>query len=188
VLVRLVKGCDSDAGSCETEFRQLDLRKAPRRCRGIDSSSRQGIPVEIRSYASGDEQQVISLWERSGLTRPWNDPRKDIARKLRVQPELFLVAVEDGAVVGSVMGGYDGHRAWMYYVAVDERLRKTGIGSRMIGELEQRLSALGCPKVNLQVRGSNRDAAGFYTSLGYAPDDVLSFGKRLEHDVAEGSD
>ena len=91
----------------------------------------------------------------SGTTppiRPWNDPRTDIERKLRVDPELFLVAVEEDLVVGSVMAGYEGHRGWINYLAVDPSRRRQGLGTRLMDEAEGLLAERGCPKINLQIR------------------------------------
>ncbi len=139
--------------------------------------------MQIRPYQEADEAAVIALWSRCDLLRPWNDPRKDIARKLRVQRELFLVAERERTVVGSVMAGYDGHRGWVNYLAVAPELRGSGIGRALMGEAEARLRALGCPKLNLQVRTGNAGATAFYARIGYARDDVASFGKRLEPDA-----
>jgi ribosomal protein S18 acetylase RimI-like enzyme len=138
--------------------------------------------MPVREFADADEDAVVELWQRCGLVRAWNDPRKDIARKRRVQRELFLVAELDGAIVGSVMGGYEGHRGWVNYLAVDDARRRSGLGRRLMDEVETRLRALGCPKLNLQVRGDNRAALAFYQKLGFAVDDAVSLGKRLERD------
>lgn len=142
--------------------------------------------MTIRPYVEADEQAVISLWERCGLTRPWNDPRKDIARKLAVQRELFLVGTIDGRIVAAVMGGYEGHRGWVNYLAVDPVLRLRGLGRAMMTAIEARLAALGCPKINLQVRVGNNEGAAFYQHIGYAQDAVLSFGRRLIGDEPAG--
>ena len=122
---------------------------------------------------------MVALWQECGLTRPWNDPRKDIARKLTVQPGLFLVGEKDGKIVATVMAGYDGHRGWVNYLAVAPEHRRQGLGRVLMQEAEERLLVLGCPKVNIQVRTSNAEALGFHRSLGYAQDDTASFGKRL---------
>ena len=124
----------------------------------------------------------MSLWEQCGLTRPWNDPRKDIARKLLVQPELFLVGTLDGQVIATAMAGYDGHRGWVNYLAVAPRSRGRGCGRALMERVEQLLMNLGCPKVNIQVRSSNAEALGFYRAIGYAQDEIISLGKRLIHD------
>ncbi len=136
----------------------------------------------IRPFEPADEGAVVALWERCGLTRPWNDPRKDIRRKLAVRPDLFLVGVEAGAVVATAMAGYDGHRGWVYYLGVDPAHQRKGYGRAIMAEVERRLRAEGCPKINLQVRTANAAVIEFYRRLGYAADDVASLGKRLEHD------
>ena len=135
----------------------------------------------IRAFEPADTEAVVALWEVCGLTRPWNDPRADIARKLTVQPDLFLVAEDraDSAVVGSVMAGYDGHRGWLYYLATDPDRRGRGIARALIGEAEDRLRAMGCPKVQLMVRSENDRVLDFYDALGYADDDVLVRSRRL---------
>ena len=138
--------------------------------------------MQIRPYDPTDEAAVVALWERCGLTRPWNDPHKDIRRKLAVRPDLFLVGELDGAVVGTVMAGYDGHRGWVNYLGVDPACRRRGVGRALMAEAERLLRLDGCPKINLQVRTSNTEAIEFYRRIGFAVDDVVSLGKRLEHD------
>ena len=138
--------------------------------------------MHIRPFEDGDEHAVIALWERCGLTRPWNDPSKDIRRKLEVRPDLFLVAETEGAIVGTVMAGYDGHRGWINYLGVDPASRRRGIGRALMDEAERLLRAAGCPKINLQVRTANVEAIEFYRRIGFALDDVVSMGKRLEPD------
>ena len=138
--------------------------------------------VTIRVFEESDTETVVALWESVGLTRPWNDPRRDIARKLAVQPELFLVAEDEDRVVGSVMAGYDGHRGWLYYLASDPGRRGEGIARGLVAEVEARLLAMGCPKVQLMVRPDNASARGFYDALGYEPFDTWSTGKRLIDD------
>jgi len=133
----------------------------------------------IRAFRKGDEDAVVALWQACGLTRPWNDPRKDIARKLTVQPELFLVGELDGKVVATLMAGFEGHRGWVNYLAVVPERRRQGFGRVLMLEAEERLLALGCPKANVQVRDSNQEALGFYKSIGYLQDEAVSLGKRL---------
>jgi ribosomal protein S18 acetylase RimI-like enzyme len=137
------------------------------------------MSVEIRPFDREDTETVVALWHAVGLTRPWNDPHQDIERKLAVQPELFLVALHAGVVVGSVMAGYDGHRGWLYYLASDPARRGEGIGRALVRAAEQRLVAMGCPKVQLMVRPDNEAARGFYAGLGYEPFDTWATGKRL---------
>ena len=138
--------------------------------------------MNIRSFEPADEDHVIALWHACGLTRPWNDPHRDIQRKLSVQPELFLVATEKETLVGSAMVGFDGHRGWVYYLAVSPAHREQSIGRALMHEAEQRLIERGCPKVNLLIRSSNTEVIAFYRKLGYAQDDVVSLGRRLIHD------
>ncbi|MBW8781530.1 MAG: GNAT family acetyltransferase [Verrucomicrobia bacterium] len=138
--------------------------------------------MAIRPFESGDEAAVIALWRRCELVQPQNDPAKDIARKARVRPDLFRVGVADGRIVGTVMIGYEGHRGWINYLAVCPDRRKQGFGRRLMDEAERLLRAEGCPKINLQVRTSNREVLAFYKAIGFLQDDVVSLGRRLEHD------
>jgi len=141
------------------------------------------IALKIREYHASDMEQVIELWVQSGLVVPWNDPKKDIHRKLKVDPDLFLVGEIDGKVVATVMGGYEGHRGWINYLAVSPSLRRNGYASKLMQEAERRIKDKGCPKINLQVRESNVDTIGFYESIGYGKDHAVSLGKRLESDL-----
>jgi len=135
--------------------------------------------VLIRAFRQGDEDAVVALWQECGLTRPWNDPGKDIARKMTVQPELFLVGLVENKLVATLMAGYEGHRGWVNYLAVAREHRRQGFGRVLMQEAEERLLALGCPKVNIQVRASNAEALGFYRGIGYVQDEAVSLGKRL---------
>jgi ribosomal protein S18 acetylase RimI-like enzyme len=139
--------------------------------------------MHIRAFHSDDTHDVLELWRACDLLRPWNDPRKDIARKLRVAPELFLVGTRGDTIVATAMAGYEGHRGWVNYLAVDPTLRSAGLGRRMMEEVEALLLARGCPKLNLQVRSGHHGVVEFYRKLGYTVDDVVSLGKRLEPDV-----
>ncbi|HWH98456.1 MAG TPA: GNAT family acetyltransferase [Pseudolysinimonas sp.] len=140
------------------------------------------MALDIRPFEAADEDAVVALWEECGLVRPWNDPRRDIARKLTVQRDLFLVAVDGDAIVGVGMAGFDGHRGWVNYLAVMPGRRQAGIGTALMDAFEERLLALGCPKVNLQVRSGNDDVLAFYARLGYTQDAAVSLGKRLISD------
>ncbi|MCU1481363.1 MAG: family acetyltransferase [Subtercola sp.] len=161
--------------------------------------------MEIRPFTLTDTDAVIALWHECGLTRPWNDPLKDIERKLTVQPELFLVGVEgdlaaDGGhrdgrntgggsgsgiaarsstVVGTAMVGFDGHRGWINYLAVSPAWQRRGYARQLMAAAEALLTARGCPKLNLQVRPGNSEAQAFYRALGYEPDLTVGYGKRL---------
>jgi ribosomal protein S18 acetylase RimI-like enzyme len=138
--------------------------------------------MKIRPYQPSDELAVIALWRECDLIRPQNDPHRDIARKLQVNPDWFLVADLHGRVVGTVMAGYEGHRGWINYLAVAPAIRRDGLGRRLMEEAEKRLRAAGCPKINLQVRAENKDVIAFYEHIGFREDKVLSFGKRLVQD------
>jgi ribosomal protein S18 acetylase RimI-like enzyme len=135
--------------------------------------------MDIRSFRPADTDAVIELWQAAGLLRPWNDPRKDIERKLTVQPELFLVGETDGTVMAVAMVGYDGHRGWVNYLAVSPDARGLDHGRRMMNEAERLLTELGCPKLNLQIRSDNAEVRAFYEHLGYTQDAAVSYGKRL---------
>lgn len=143
-------------------------------------------PVEfsIRTFQPIDADAVVQLWTACGLTRPWNDPYRDIARKLTVQPEMFLVGTVDDTIVAAVMGGYEGHRGWVNYLAVAPDYQRRGYAAALMHEIEQRLLALGCPKINLLVRGGNTAVVAFYEKLAFKQDDVISLGKRLIPDMA----
>lgn len=138
--------------------------------------------MEIRQFRIADEAATIDLWNRCGLLRPWNNPQKDIQRKLSVQPEMFLLGVQGDKIIASVMAGYDGHRGWIYYLAVDPAFQKHGFGRKIMDEAEKLLRKMGCPKINLMIRESNIKAKDFYQSIGYSKDEVVSFGKRLDSD------
>ena len=137
----------------------------------------------IRPYAITDEDAVVDLWDRCGLTRPWNDPRKDIARKMNVQPEWFLVGEADGGIVATAMAGYDGHRGNVYYVAVAPEMQGQGYGGAIMAEVERLLMDAGCPKINLMVRSGNDAVIEFYRRLGYKIDEVSCLGNRLIPDA-----
>ena len=107
--------------------------------------------MNIRAFHPNDESAVVELWHRCGLVRPSNDPHKDIARKLLVRPDLFLVGLVDNAIVATAMAGYEGHRGWINYLAVAPEHRRTGLARQIMGEAERLLREAGCPKINLQV-------------------------------------
>ena len=135
--------------------------------------------MRVRTYRASDEAALIELWVETRLTRPWNDPGRDIARKLADSPDLLLVADEAGTLVGSVMVGYDGHRGWVNYLAVHPAHQGRGFGRALMEAAEERLRALGCAKINLQIRDDNVEARAFYEAIGYQPEPITSYGKRL---------
>jgi ribosomal protein S18 acetylase RimI-like enzyme len=143
--------------------------------------------VDIRPYRPDDEAAVIAVWDRCGLLRPWNDPRKDIQRKFTDSPELFLVGTIEGRVVATVMAGYDGHRGWINYLGVCPDHQRQGLGREIMEAAERCLRERGVPKINLQVRSGNSHVIAFYESLGFRMDEVVSLGKRLESDTERAS-
>ncbi len=136
----------------------------------------------VRSFRKSDQKDVIQLWTECGLVVPWNDPRRDIERKLVIQPELFLIGLIDGEIITTAMAGYDGHRGWVYYLAVKPQYHQKEIGRQIMKEAETRLLELGCPKLNIMVRSTNLDVISFYKAIGYKVDAVTNMGKQLELD------
>lgn len=136
----------------------------------------------IQAFEEKYRSAVIQLWNDCGLVKPWNDPDKDIDRKLLVNPELFLVSLLDDSIERTVIGGYEGHRGWISYLAVAPNAQRKKIGSQLMIAIEERLKSIGCPKINLQIRSNNLEVINFYHSLGYKQDEVVSFGKRLIDD------
>ena len=138
--------------------------------------------LSITTFSPSDEPAVVTLWHTcfppEHLTGH-NDPHGSIARKLAYQPDLFFVATLNDEIVGTTMAGYDGHRGWMYSVAVAPNHRHRGVGRALLRHAESALTALGCKKINLQVRESNTDVIAFYQSCGYNIEPILSMGKRL---------
>jgi ribosomal protein S18 acetylase RimI-like enzyme len=135
--------------------------------------------MNIREFQRADGVAVISLWHQCGLVVPHNDPALDIERKLAVSGDLFLVGESQREIVASVMGGYDGHRGWINYLAVHPDHQQLGYGRSIMAAVEARICAKGCPKINLQVRRTNAEVIRFYESLGYSLDDVIGMGKRI---------
>jgi ribosomal protein S18 acetylase RimI-like enzyme len=140
--------------------------------------------MKIRAYEEADRALIIALWHECGLVSPQNDPDKDIDRKLKVDADLFLVGIEtdevgSDIVIASVMGGYEGHRGWINYLAVSPNHQRKGYGQAIMKAVESRIQAKGCPKINLQVRNTNQAVIEFYAALGYGDDNVVGLGKRL---------
>ena len=140
--------------------------------------------MDTRVFTPADTEAVVQLWSNCGLTRPWNDPHKDIARKLSVSPELFLIGTDgQGLLMATVMVGYDGHRGWINYLAVHPAHQRQGHARDLMKRAEQVLTEQGCPKLNLQIRAGNEAVIAFYESLDYADDQTVSLGKRLIPDL-----
>lgn len=140
--------------------------------------------MNVRPYQIEDEESLIALWQSCGLVVPHNDPKRDIERKLQVNPELFLVGEFDGQIIASCMAGYEGHRGWINYLAVHPDHQRQGFAREIMQHAESLLRKAGCPKINLQVRSTNAAVIAFYERLGFHTDAVVSMGKRLEHDSA----
>ena len=136
------------------------------------------MSMEVAPYSETHFAGVKALWEEVFPDDPPRDHAEvSVPAKAKEHPELFLLALEEGRVIGSVMAGYDGHRGWLYRVAVAKAHRHLGVGAALIHEAEKRLWALGCVKINLQVRGANQNVTAFYQSLGYVVEDRISMGK-----------
>ena len=141
-----------------------------------------GSSLLIRPFKQGDEEALVSLWNMCKLTVPWNNPYKDIARKLKVQAELFLVGYLENKLIASVMAGYDGHRAWINYFAVHPDFQARGYGKQLMDNVENGLRELGCPKINLQIREGNDKVFSYYQKLGFVEEKRINMGKRIEDD------
>ena len=136
----------------------------------------------IRTFKKEDEQQIIKLWQECNLTTAWNNPKRDIERKIQDSPEFFFVGEIDNKIVASCMAGYDGHRGWIYYLAVKPDLQRQKLASEIMGHAEAALTHMGCPKIDLMVRKSNSGVISFYHKIGYNDDPVVVLSKRLQED------
>jgi ribosomal protein S18 acetylase RimI-like enzyme len=141
--------------------------------------------IQIRPYQSADRDNIINLWADCNLVVPQNNPYRDIERKLKVNPEWFLVGFYQNKLIATCMIGYEGHRGWINYLAVAPAYRRQGIGARMMEEAECILKKAGCAKINLQVRETNKDVVQFYESIGYRVEPMVNMGKRLVYDEPE---
>jgi ribosomal protein S18 acetylase RimI-like enzyme len=140
---------------------------------------REGKRLRLRRFAPGDLVAVRRLWKAGGLDLGPSDTRREIVRSLARDPDLFIVAVEEGRVIGAVLGRFDGRRGWVNRLAVDPRARSRGVGSTLMREVERRLRAKGCRKVNLHVARDNRAVCAFYAELGYQRADLIFMEKWL---------
>ncbi len=139
--------------------------------------------MKIRPFQMTDKEAVIQLWIQCGLVVPQNNPAQDIERKMKVNPEWFLVGEMDGQMIATCMAGYEGHRGWINYLAVKPDLQKHGLGRQIMAYAERILAEAGCSKINLQIRSGNLPVVSFYKSIGYEQDPVVSMGKRLITDI-----
>jgi hypothetical protein len=136
--------------------------------------------LDIGEIDDGDVEAVVTLWERCGLTRPWNDPHADIALARTGDTSTVLVGRQGGQIVASVMVGCDGHRGWVYYLSVEPDQQGRGLGRAMMRAAEAWTRSLGVPKIQLMVRGSNVETIGFYRAIGYLQEDTVVLGKRFD--------
>lgn len=138
------------------------------------------MTVEITIYKPKFQDAMVDLWTTCNLITPQNDPVEDIKKKTSFQPELFFVGLLEGKVIGSIMVGYEGHRGWMNYMAVNPKYQRQGYGRKLVQKAIAELKKIGCVKINLQVRRSNTSVIDFYKHLRFKEDDVISFGMRLK--------
>ena len=138
------------------------------------------VSLTIDAIDDADVEPVVALWQRCGLTRPWNDPHADIALARRRDNSTILLGRDNGAIVATVMVGHDGHRGWVYYVAVDPDSQKRGYGRVIMAAAEDWLRAAGILKLQLLVRRENARAGAFYQSIGYAEAQTIVFAKWLD--------
>lgn len=136
--------------------------------------------ITVGNAEAGDAAMVIALWQACGLTRPWNDPRADFDRALAGGTSAVLLVRDAGAIIASVMVGDDGHRGWIYYLAVAPDRRRAGLGRVMMAAAEGWLRERGAPKLQLMVRDGNAEALAFYAALGLEPQPVVTMGKFLK--------
>ena len=163
-------------------------RRAKRCKEFLDFSMPSGMECRRRGFAelgifealAEDRDVAVALWREAGLTRPWNDPVADFDLALATTNSTVLIARDGGDPVGTVMAGFDGHRGWVYYLAVSEARRRQGIARALIEGAQQWLAARGCPKVQLMVRGGNAEALRFYAALSYEGLEVVTLGRRLD--------
>ena len=134
----------------------------------------------IVKYAESHFDGVAALWQEAFPNpQPWNAPEVTTRARLAMLPELFLVATDGDQIIGSILAGYDGHRGWLYSVAVLKTHQRRGVGSALVSEAERRLLELGCVKINLQIQSTNASVTDFYRHLGYEVEERVSMGKRL---------
>ncbi len=136
------------------------------------------MPAE--ELTADDESATVTLWEAAGLTRPWNDPRADFRRALEGPSSTVLGVRRDDALVGAAVVGEDGHRGWLYYVGVAPAHQGRGVGRVLVAAAEGRLRTRGVAKALLMVRRENDAVRGFYASVGFAEEDVVVLGRRLD--------
>ena len=140
------------------------------------------MAATIEPASAQDATAVTALWRACGLTRPWNDPAADFSRAIGDAAATVLVARDEARIAGSVMAGFDGHRGWVYYLAVAPGRQRRGLGRALMAAAEDWLAARGAPKLQLMVRGGNDAALAFYEAIGLARQDVVVLGRFLDED------
>lgn len=149
---------------------------------GVGKAATIGFSVEISPLAETLFPEAVQLWQDAGLTRPWNDPLADLRRAMQGPDSVVLAARDESGVVATAMVGHDGHRGWVYYLAVTREQRGRGIGERMMRACETWVRQRGIAKIQLMVRDDNGSAVSFYDHLGYERSDVLVLGRRLDRE------
>ena len=137
------------------------------------------MTLSVSPLLPDETEAAVALWEECGLTRPWNDPRADIALALNKPSSTVLAGRIEGRLVATAMTGFDGHRGWVYYLAVARSKQRSGLGGRMMQAAADWLKTRGCPKIHVMIRSENLGAAAFYASLGYEKSDTITMAKRL---------
>ncbi|MGE5723367.1 MAG: GNAT family acetyltransferase [Sphingomonadales bacterium] len=146
---------------------------------GADAMVTGMAEVTIRPMEDRDRAGVVRLWQACALTRPWNDPDRDLTMAMESTDATLFVAEQGGAVIGSVMTGFDGHRGWIYYLAVAPDWQREGLGRRLFAAAEAWLKQRGAPKIQLMVREGNAAAARFYEAIGLEIQPVVTYGRWL---------
>ena len=144
------------------------------------SAFRQAVGVDVQPLTPTHHDDAVALWHSAGLTRPWNDPHADLQRAAAGPASTVLAVLELDRLIGTAMLGHDGHRGWVYYLAVAEDRQRRGVGSALVRACEQWLVARDIPKLHLMVRSDNTDSRSFYAPLGYDVVDVVVLGRRLD--------
>lgn len=139
-------------------------------------------PTEIFHVGEATNHEtmsIVALWEKTGLTRPWNDPTQDIQRALSAKSSTIFIAKNDHKIIGTAMAGYEGHRGWIYYLAVDPDYQKQGLGKKLYNTAEQWLKNQGAPKIQILIRADNQKVISFYEGLGFEKSSSLLMGKKI---------
>lgn len=136
--------------------------------------------IDITEAVSADKSHIISIWEQTGLTRPWNDPEQDVVNALSGKTSTILIAKESGTILGTCMAGYDGHRGWIYYLAVMPSHQKKGLGKKLFEAAEEWLYRQGAPKIMILIREDNQKVMEFYKGIGFERGSSLLMGKVID--------